>query len=157
MSELFVWTDDLCVGLEELDEQHRMLAGILNELYVAVHARCEREACLDLIDRLVENTRIHFKVEESLMRLLDYPDLAAHKEQHATLIRQVTIVQDKLRNGGAPVSFELLHLLKVWLVAHIGERDKSFGNFAIASVERAPGVSPIRAVTAQRGRRRSSG
>jgi hemerythrin len=38
---------------------------------------------------LDEYTRVHFAVEESLMRILHYPDYERHKEEHDKLIAQL--------------------------------------------------------------------
>ena len=34
---LITWTDDLNIGVEPIDDDHRRLAGILNRLHDAVH------------------------------------------------------------------------------------------------------------------------
>ncbi len=36
MDTLFAWSDDLGVGIQEIDEQHKVLVGLLNELYSGV-------------------------------------------------------------------------------------------------------------------------
>lgn len=133
MSEALVkWSDDLSVGLQEVDEQHKTLVGMLNELHVAIVEHHGTAACRAVLDRLAEYTRTHFTVEESLMRLLNYPDFDAHKHQHEALIHEVVALQKKLDAGTAAISFELLHFLKVWLTRHITDVDKRFGDFAIA-------------------------
>jgi len=129
---LFQWSDSYSIGLQEVDEQHRVLVDLLNELHDAVHHHKGSQKCREVLDRLAEYTRVHFTVEESLMRLLNYPDFADHKHRHEELIHQVVDLQHKLDDGKASITFELLHFLKVWLVKHISESDRRFGEFAVA-------------------------
>jgi hemerythrin len=131
MSTLFQWNDNLSIGLQEVDEQHKALVGLLNELHESIVAHHGSEACRAILDRLAEYTRTHFTVEESLMRLLNYPDFGVHKQQHEELLGQVTALQQKLDTGRASITFELLHFLKLWLTKHISESDRKFGSFAV--------------------------
>lgn len=132
MAELYSWSDALSVGLQELDEQHKVLFAQLNEFYEAIDAKRGAQACRDILNRLVLHTRTHFHVEESLMRLLSYPEFDAHKLQHGNLLGQVAKVLERLDNGSSAVSFELLHFLKAWLVNHILHKDQRFAAYALA-------------------------
>ena len=37
MAKFIEWTDDLSVGIEEIDEQHKVLVGLVNEMHEAIH------------------------------------------------------------------------------------------------------------------------
>jgi len=128
-SGMIEWADDFSTNIQEVDEQHKVLISLLNELYTAMHEHHGTAACREVLDRLAEYTRTHFLLEESLMRLTNYPDFEKHKGQHEELIAQVQALQAKLDSGTATISFELLHFLKNWLTNHILGTDKKFGNF----------------------------
>ncbi len=127
-TELFTWSDDFSVGIQEIDEQHKVLVGLLNQLHEAIRDHQGSATSREILDRLADYTRTHFTVEESLMRVTNYPDFPGHKAQHEELIRQIQELQEKLDTGKASISFELLHFLKVWLTKHINETDKRFGS-----------------------------
>jgi len=129
MSALISWSPDLSVGVQEIDEQHKELVHLLNELNQAVTEHHGSAACADILRRLAEYTRIHFAVEESLMRILAYPDFERHKGEHDALSAQVAQLQTKLASGQATITFELLHFLKVWLTKHIQESDRRYGTY----------------------------
>ncbi len=129
--ELFPWSDKLSVGIEEIDAQHRVLVDLLNELYRAIKERQGSEAALEILGRLVEYTRIHFAVEESLMRVLGYHDYEEHKKHHSMLIEQVNDLHERVR-GGQHVTFELLHFLRTWLTRHIMEEDREYAPFMLS-------------------------
>ena len=127
--KLLEWSDSYKVGIQEVDEQHKELVGMLNALHQAIVEHHAKEASRKILDQLADYTRTHFLLEESLMRVTHYPGFEAHKQQHEELIRQVVDLQQKLDTGGATITFELLHFLKVWLAQHINETDKRFGAF----------------------------
>lgn len=126
MSKFIEWSDELSVGIEEIDAQHKVLVDLLNQAHEAIQQRQGAEANRDVVQRLGEYTRVHFAVEESLMRILHYPDYERHKEEHDKLIAQLAGLRGKLDSGKGSISFELAHFLKVWLTKHIMEVDKRY-------------------------------
>ncbi len=126
MSKFIEWSNELSVGIEEIDEQHKVLVDLLNQIHEAIQQRHGAEATGEIIDRLGEYTRIHFAVEESLMRILHYSEYERHKEEHDRLIEQLNGFRAKLEAGKGSISFELAHFLKVWLTKHIMEADKRY-------------------------------
>ncbi|MCB1866400.1 MAG: hemerythrin family protein [Chromatiales bacterium] len=129
MAKLIEWSAELSVGIDEIDEQHKVLVGLLNDLHEAIMQRHGNEVCRGILDRLLEYTRIHFTVEESLMRILHYPDYENHKHEHDELSRQATELVAKLDGKKHAISFELIHFLKLWLTKHIMESDKAYAPF----------------------------
>jgi hemerythrin len=120
------WSNELSVGIEEIDAQHKVLVDFLNQIHEAIQQRHGAEVTSVIIERLSEYTRIHFAVEESLMRILHYPEYERHKEEHDRLIEQLNGFRTKLETGKGSISFELAHFLKVWLTKHIMEADKHY-------------------------------
>lgn len=126
-SDLFVWSDNFSVGIQEVDEQHKVLVSLLNKLHVAIIEHHGKATSREILDQLAEYTRTHFMLEESLMRLTHYPGFEIHKQQHEELLAQVQALQHKLDIENTTITFELLHFLKNWLIQHINESDKRFG------------------------------
>ena len=93
---VFQWSDEFSVNIEEVDEQHRTLVGLVNDLHVAIREHRGKTASRKVLDRLAEYTRTHFMLEESLMRLTRYPGFDVHRQQHEDLIAQVQSLQYKL-------------------------------------------------------------
>ncbi|MEI2770611.1 MAG: bacteriohemerythrin [Candidatus Competibacter sp.] len=126
MSKFVEWSNELSVGIEEIDSQHKILVNLLNEIHEAIQQGCTLEATRDIINRLDEYTRVHFAVEESLMRILHYPDYERHKEEHDQLAARLAGMREKLNDGKATLGFELAQLLKNWLTKHIMEVDQRY-------------------------------
>ncbi len=126
--DLFLWSDDLDIHIQEVDEQHKVLVSLLNQLHTAIVEHHGKTTSREILNRLAEYSRTHFLLEESLMRLTHYPGFDIHKEQHEALIKQVVDLQTKLDQENITITFELLHFLKNWLMQHINESDQRFGN-----------------------------
>ena len=128
-TDLFDWSDGYGVGVQEIDEQHKELVDLLNQLHTGLIDRRSSETMRKILDELAEYTRTHFSVEESLMRVSNYPDFDLHKRYHEDLIAQIVALQDRLDSGDEKITFELLLFLKLWLTNHINEADKLFGAY----------------------------
>jgi len=124
---LMTWTDRLSVGVRVLDDDHKRLVGMLNELYDAMQAGHGKETLGRTLDGLIEYTKLHFAREETLFRQTGYPGAAAHKQEHDALTRQVIEVQQKYAAGAASsLSVGVLTFLKNWLVQHIQGSDQKY-------------------------------
>ncbi|RDH83307.1 MAG: hemerythrin [endosymbiont of Escarpia spicata] len=137
MGAFVEWSDSLSVGIEEIDEQHKILVNLINRMHQAIHERHGSDAVKGILAELADYTRIHFAVEESLMRILNYPGYEEHKEIHEELLSHVIELVQKVESGKTAIGFELLHFLKTWLTKHIMEEDMQYTGFFLAA-----GASP---------------
>ena len=126
---LIEWNNELEMGIHEIDQQHHMLVNILNEFHEAIHQHKGTDVAEGILERLADYTRIHFAVEESMMRLLDYPDYDEHKRHHDELIETLKDLTVKFASGKKSVNFELIHFLKLWLTKHIQESDMAYTGY----------------------------
>lgn len=133
MSNFIDWSDSLSVGIEEIDEQHKVLVNLVNQMHEAIHKRQGSKVVQDILAELIEYTRIHFAVEESLMRILNYPGYEEHHAQHAELVDHAIELQQKVESGKTAIGFELMHFLKTWLTRHILEEDMQYSGFFLAA------------------------
>ncbi|MBF0435113.1 MAG: bacteriohemerythrin [Magnetococcales bacterium] len=127
---LFSWSNQLSVNIREMDQQHRRLVDLVNEVYRAVRSG-EIQRCMDtVLPELVSYTVKHFKEEEELFAGNGYPETAKHKEMHVKLVNRVGEFLKRLQQGGdRAVALELLGFLKSWLVEHIMGTDAKYGKF----------------------------
>jgi hemerythrin len=127
------WSDELSVGIEEIDAQHKILVNLINRLFdeAIVHQASPR-VMEEILHELVEYTVIHFAVEESLFRIFHYPETEAHTTQHDQLKAQVLEIQQKIKQGEMTINTELLMFLKKWLEHHILYEDKLYGPFLLS-------------------------
>ncbi|MDR2032058.1 MAG: bacteriohemerythrin [Azoarcus sp.] len=123
------WSDKYSVGIPEIDEQHKALFDLIDKIHGAILEHKGTAACVEVLDELVDYTRVHFALEQSLMHMGEYPDYEAHCVLHRELVAEVESMQGKIHSGSAAISFELLHFLRNWLAKHILGEDKKYAEF----------------------------
>lgn len=73
--ELIKWTENLSVGVKELDNEHKKLIDLLNQLYTGMKNREENKVIKSILDDLVNYTLSHFAHEEKYFKQYNYPKL----------------------------------------------------------------------------------
>ena len=77
MADTFLhWTSDLDTGIEQVDEQHKILVKYINEMHDA-HVANDRKGMGVALDHLIDYTVQHFSDEEGLLEMAEYPLLDA--------------------------------------------------------------------------------
>ncbi len=124
---ILTWSDQLELGIDSVDQQHRHLVDILNQLDEAVAVGSETSTILGLLDALVEYTHVHFSDEEGLMRQHGYDaqKFAQHQVQHRDFVAEVRRQLNKAHADPDSVTKELLSFLVQWLSEHILYSDKA--------------------------------
>lgn len=126
---LFEWNDSYSVGITEMDNEHKKLFAIINELFDGLKAGKGRDILDGIFKELKEYTRVHFNDEEILMKRYDYPGLEEQKKQHVTFIDKIRVEENKSKGGAFLVSIEILGFLRDWLTTHIQKYDREYGEF----------------------------
>ncbi len=119
------WQDEYLLGIEEIDEQHRGLFEEALAIIAALHAANDQQEARSRLARLVDEARLHFAVEECLMRVSKYRRLKEHRREHNQFIERVT--ERMLREPTA----ESAEFVRSWLQDHIFYLDKPFAAFLL--------------------------
>lgn len=76
------WNDSFSVGVATLDEHHRQLAYLINQLTECITDSLRSEKMVDILMALIHYAEYHFKHEEELMAQAAYADLDKHRKEH---------------------------------------------------------------------------
>ena len=125
------WEDKYSVGIKEIDEQHKGLFDIINELYEAIKRNKNKEILTDIINKLVKYTEVHFDAEELLMSLYKYPELDEHKKQHGKFTAKIIEFRDNFNPTTLMTSLEVMEFLKQWWMHHVLDTDKQYSPFLL--------------------------
>jgi hemerythrin len=124
---LLTWNPQMSVGVRQLDDDHKKLIAMINELHAAMLVGHSSDVVGDILRRLVNYTVEHFNREEKHFAATNYPGAALHKREHERLKSQVAAEVEKFKSGNrASLSMETLSFLRDWLKHHIQESDKSY-------------------------------
>ncbi len=123
-----IWRKPLEIGDETIDTDHKYLICMINTVELTMRTPEHRDLLPATLEQLVEYTNAHFKREESIMLLTNYPRYMQHKQQHQLLIQELDDIQKKLQErGGGEFSdgecAELAKLFRHWLIDHLVKED----------------------------------
>ncbi len=126
------WNTSYSVDVTEIDEQHKRLFALVNDLHHAMLAKQDRDLAR-IIDAVVDYTDYHFKSEEELLHACEYPEFDEHKEMHDSLTRRARSMKEAYESGNMPSAIEVLLLLANWLNRHILDEDRKYKSCIQAS------------------------
>ncbi|MFW2368684.1 MAG: bacteriohemerythrin [Desulforhopalus sp.] len=126
------WDDLISIYDEELDNQHRGLIDLYNNLYDSIVSDSVQEmnaAKLEALNQLLEYTANHFLLEEKFMESNNYPQLIHHRQLHRELTNKIRALHQDIRDEKMVLTTSLMKLLREWIVHHIGHEDKKIALF----------------------------
>lgn len=123
------WSNDLSVGIQEIDLQHRRLIELFGELDKAINQGADKEFMAKALKELNAYVREHFTLEERWMSRHGYPGLAEHAARHETFIEKLLHFELDFLRGESGVSGEVLEYLEDWLKEHVSVQDQDYARF----------------------------
>jgi len=131
MTNFVEWSDGLSVGLEPIDDDHKVLISMINRMHSIIANEDEDFEVHLLLAKLAKYTILHFRREEIAMQTSNYPDYDTHVELHHKLENKVyDLLKYKNRKIGSDEADELLHFLSDWLIDHIATIDQKYADYA---------------------------
>jgi hemerythrin len=125
------WTDDLSVGVEEIDNQHKEFINNLNKLLDAMSRGRGRDEIRNIIVFLEQYIIKHFDMEEQYMRVHMYPGYPEHRQKHIEFKAEVAKLKRDYDEKGNEIKvvLETERGLINWFFKHIREVDRELGKF----------------------------
>jgi len=130
--EIMPWTPNLSVGVEAIDNQHKMLFDKAEKLFEAGRNKNSKEYISELLNFLDDYTKKHFADEEKYMLSINYPGYAEQKQAHTAFINKLTKLREEYNASGGSlvVIINANKLVLDWLTQHISIMDKKIGDYA---------------------------
>ena len=120
---LIHWRDEFCLGVKAVDQEHRELIELINELDDAMQSQCSYDAVVETLGEIYAQISAHFALEEKIMRDAHYPDFDSHKQDHETLLDELLEIIDSVEDDGR-YDRQLLSLaLDRWFSDHFRTHD----------------------------------
>lgn len=126
MKKLIIWNEKYEIDRGIIDEQHKKLIELINELYAAFIDGNAQNVIKEVIDELVEYTKYHFKEEESMFERINYPERKRHKKEHTDFVDKVSSFRDSIKIGKLSLTYDVMNYLRSWLQNHILLSDKKY-------------------------------
>lgn len=126
------WSHEYSVGIPSIDNQHKRLIELINQLNQAMAEGESASIVADILQGLTDYTRYHFAYEEELFNQHSYPQTEQHLKEHANLIDRVEQFHYEFaQDPGGSISLELMQFLTNWLVSHIQGSDREYAGYLL--------------------------
>ena len=141
-----VWRDSFGVNNAELDDHHKRVLELVNQLYAAIRDGTAQKLVRPILNELEESTPPHFRKEEDWMQRHQFPDLDRHKALHRRLARELNALQGRTSDGPVARGAELLRFLKSLWTNHICGYDQQYASYILRRSNQHgshPGIPPV--------------
>lgn len=126
---IFNWSDNYSVGVREMDNQHKVLINLLNELFDSMKNNTSKDKMGNILTRLLSYTKTHFAEEEKYMKQYGYPGLEEQKRAHTIFVDKIAGFKRDFESGKIAMTVSVTSFLKDWLINHISGTDKKYKQF----------------------------
>ena len=113
----------------EIDDQHKSLLALLNELIDIVGERGDPEVVSAIFSRLCQYALTHFSTEEGYLSAINYPGLDRQKAEHGTFIQKLIDLNQAYDPSDPHLLEETIDFLKHWYINHILDSDMKYVPF----------------------------
>jgi hemerythrin len=120
------WEDSYSVGVQEIDEQHKKLFSIINELLKAVDEKKSDDNFSSIIEELVNYKTYHFQTEEKYFKLFNYEETDKHIASHRFFNDELGKIVEKHHKYDIYFAYDLVEFLENWLVDHLMVEDQKY-------------------------------
>jgi hemerythrin-like metal-binding protein len=122
----FRWTDAMSVQLVEIDDQHKELIKMLNEMYDAFMNKEHKTKAGAIVNKMLDYTRYHFTTEEKYFSKFNYSGAVDHIKEHELFRNKVEEFIDKYKKNHSALTYDVMNFLRNWLTTHIMETDRKY-------------------------------
>jgi len=133
------WDDRFDVGISAINEQHKQLIGLINEVHDVIAQTRQRidlaavskevSVLISAVNRMDDYAQHHFSTEEYYLSEYSFRGLKSHKKEHEAFMQKVQGFQRDIDRGSTLTLTELEEYLKAWIVHHILKVDHKYTRF----------------------------
>lgn len=124
--ELLLWSDQLSVANNAIDNDHKYLINIINEVQQSLESK-NRVELKNLLDALFDYSVVHFEREERIAEAAGYPQVSRLSHSHHRLLEELDSVKAEVDRMGEEWSLEtnahFTNFLRDWLINHVMNED----------------------------------
>lgn len=123
------WSDSLSIGNKSVDEDHKELIHIYNDLVDLILFEKDNSEFARVLSRMTDYSLKHFRKEESYMQRFGYPHIDSHKASHREYIYNVAMYNFDLLGTTPPEPRKIAKFLGKWWTSHIQKLDLDYEKY----------------------------
>jgi len=127
-NELITWSPKFACGIKLIDDQHKQLVALVNDMFNHVTGNNvqEYEYFNRVIQEAVRYIKLHFATEEKIMLATNFSGYLEHKRKHDSFVVTVADSINDFRYGKRFTLYAFTKFLKDWVLTHIAVMDKQY-------------------------------
>lgn len=127
---MITWKTDYSVDFDGIDEQHKTLISIIQEVEASINTQTYSfKNLIEVVNKLEKYINVHLTYEENLMAKFEYPDAERHRSGHNELRYKINSINYDYIEESKDFYLDTFKYLSNWLVNHILIADKRLGTF----------------------------
>lgn len=125
------WDPKLELGIPVIDEQHKKLVALCNNLYQGIlhtkdSAGSWQESLRGTLKECADYVMVHFRDEEKILQAVGYADFANHKAQHEIYTKKILDTVQNFNTITVSDAIQFVKFLYDWIMSHIAYTDKLY-------------------------------
>lgn len=126
---LLIWDDTMSIGVKEVDDQHKRLFLLANEVAATLEKGFDKEAVQRDLGVLCNYAVEHFADEEALMDMDAYPEYDRHVTEHMLCTTKALDFLEAFSEDKEVDMAAFLQFVTFWIHDHILNVDMTLGTF----------------------------
>ena len=125
-NSLVTWQTDFEINITELDEQHKNIIELSNQLYLAFRNDKSKKEIKDILKSLVDYASYHFGNEESYFKEFKFKFSEEHITDHKLFIKELQQFQSNYASGKVKFLDDIMTFIEEWILNHFVEQDQKY-------------------------------
>lgn len=127
--DIIKWRESYKTGIVDMDNHHRQLIKLINQLYEIVRDNTGYESVDAILHEMANYADYHFRAEENLLEQHDFPGLEEQRKSHGHYLSQIDELRKNFDKNNRESVQNIYVFLRNWLINHIVLEDKKYGTF----------------------------
>ena len=128
-SNYMYWTQELSVGNNDIDNDHRKLISIINDIIDLTKFKKNRKECARILSEMTDYSIRHLDREEIYMKKMRCENFNEHKLEHDKYRYKVAMYNVDFTEKNNPIPEEIIQYLKNWWKDHILKYDVGYEKY----------------------------
>lgn len=124
-----VWREEFEVHVASIDEQHRTIFKMLNQLFEARQEGKGSQALRKFFEESMDYAMDHFSHEEAILAQHNYPGLPQQRREHRGFIEKIDGFKAALESDPEAAFLKVFDYLNTWWLDHVQGEDKKYSAF----------------------------
>jgi len=136
---MFQWSDAYLVNIPIIDQQHKKLFEIGNDIHKLIIESEKLETYDEIeqeIEKLIDYTQFHFKHEERLLKEYNYVNYEGHVKEHEKFMDFLNAINiETIQHHQQEYVDVLLKFVAQWIFKHMMHADFNYSDLLITGME----------------------